>query len=495
MLIIKEFRRFLVYGFGNVVQSAINFLFLPLFLNQFSPADYGVINVLLVGVTLVSTFISCGLINSIQSQYFNEAEGRDRGALSGNVFFWYCISSVVCAAPVLFYAGEISATFFSSDVYVREVQMVGLLIPLLLIVDIPFNILRMEKRANAYVLLSIVRLAVDFALKYLFIVVLRRGIVGYFESSVIAMIVVNAVLYMMTLRYMSFELKISQMAMLLKLGAPFIITSFTVWSLQSTDKLMINFMLGRFYVGIYSTAEMFSKIFNMFVFRPVNLLLPPVIFAYIAQKTREQTDEMFKNLLSLLVVAGCAFLIIISLASEDILRILIRYFGSQPEYIESVHSIFYLTLSNFFYYLTLPVLYVILMLKKTGIMAICSVYAAFINVVLNYFLIFKFGVRGAAFATALSNVFLTALLYWVVQRRHRINYDFKAVCVLIMGASVIFTVCRWLTFRNEFVSLVARSFLGLVCYSVFAWYIKGAVPEQYKNLLRERFKIQKRPCA
>ncbi len=491
MLIIKEFKRFLIYGFGNIVQSAINFLFLPLFLNQFSPAEYGIINILLVVIALVSTFISCGLINAIQSEYFNESEGEGRGNLSGNVFLWYCISSLVIVAPVLFYAKRLSMLFFLTDIYKQEIQLVGILVPLLLIFDIPFNILRMEKRVGEYVSFSIVRLILDFALKYFFIVALQRGILGYFESSVIALILINGLLYGVTLRYISFKLNFPKMVMLLKLGAPFIITSFTVWSMQSVDKLMINFLLNKFYVGIYSTAEIFSKIFNMFVFRPVNLLLPPVIFSYIAKHSVEETDLMFKNLLNILVVVGCAFLIIISLGSEDVLRILIRYFGSRPEYVESIQSIFYLTLANFFYCLTLPVLYVILMMKKTGLMAIGSFCAAFFNLVLNYFFILAYGVRGAAIATVLANLLLVGLLYWMVQRWHKIDYDFKMSFILIGVATALVFLGRWVSLENEIVSLFARPSAGLLCYGVFIWSLNGAIPAQYKAMIRERLVFRK----
>ena len=49
-------RQFLTYGAGSIAQSALGFILLPIYLRFFEPAEYGVISLLLVGISLITLF-------------------------------------------------------------------------------------------------------------------------------------------------------------------------------------------------------------------------------------------------------------------------------------------------------------------------------------------------------------------------------------------------------------------------------------------------------
>ncbi len=480
MKIKTELKNLLVYGMGNISQHALNFLLLPLYLKLFSPAQYGVINILWLVCTFISIFASAGLMSALHRQYFLETE-IDKRILPGVMIVWYMAASVIIGSIIVAFSGNICLALFSNTTYVREIKLLSLIIPLTLIVDIPYNIFRLEKQSVRFAVFSIVKLLLDVILKFLFIVVLGRSVLGFFESTVISLCIVNFIIFFLTKDNIKLNVDVNQLKKLLTLGFPFVFTGFSIWSLGAIDRFLINFFIDESAVGVYSTGAKFSQIFNIVLYRPISLLLPPTIFAYIAKHTDAENKAFFVKLLNILIVAGGAFTIVVSIASADIIKILVTYFGTRSEYLESIPIIPYLTLGNFFYYLGMPAGYVILMIKKTKIPAIVSLFAAIGNVILNCIFISILDELGAAVATFISFFLYTSGVYYFTHRVYQVGYNVKSILLEFVFIILIVFLFQFVNIPNPVVSLVTRVVSSCILFIAITWFFSGIFDKATKE--------------
>jgi len=173
---------FLTYGFGSVTEAALNFILLPLYLRYFEPSEYGIISLLLVVSTLISSLANIG-ISTVMYRFYYEIDEGGRKKLVSTAWFWYLLSAVFIGIALYIFSGSISHLLFQSIDYSYTIQVVSGVIFFSMLRVVPFNILRMEKRAGLYVGLSLLSLGINFGLKLCFIVFLKRGIEGYFDQA------------------------------------------------------------------------------------------------------------------------------------------------------------------------------------------------------------------------------------------------------------------------------------------------------------------------
>ena len=140
------------------------------------------------------------------------------------------------------------------NAYVDIIPLIGVYFLFNFILEIPFNLLRLEEKSYLYVVFSLVRFIIDFIGKIILILYYDRGIYGYFESSAISVILTFILICFVTFNYVSFKINKTYLIELLSLGLPFIPTGFAAWSITAVDRLGLNYFHGEYYVGIFSVG-------------------------------------------------------------------------------------------------------------------------------------------------------------------------------------------------------------------------------------------------
>lgn len=103
---------------------------------------------------------------------------------------------------------------------------------------------------------------------------------------------------------------------------------------------------------------------------------------------------------------------------------------------------------------------------KTIWLILSSVSGMVVNLVLNYFLIRKFGIWGAAWATLISYTFLSGLVYIISQKFVRLDWGWRRVIALFFISGIFFAGVIFL--QTEFSDM--RQIIGLsgmVTFTVF----------------------------
>jgi len=463
---------FLTYGFGSIAQTAISFILLPLYLRFFEPSEYGIISLLLVVSSLLSMFANIGITSGMYRIYYEIDEGG-RKKLAGTAWFWYLLSAGFIGIALYIFSGSISQLLFQSIDYSYTIQVVCGFFIFSMLRIVPFNILRMEKKSGLYVGLSLLMLGIDFGLKLYFIVFLRRGIAGYFESSLITNFLVLCLIVPFIKKYVSFSINISYLKQLLRLGFPYIFSTISIWTLEVSDRFLLNHFIGEAAVGIYSLAYRFANLFVVFLLNPSALFWQPYFFSYNAEKTREEVKRLLNRSLIYFFVISCFLYLVISLGSGDVLRIFASLFGAKEEYLQSVSLIPLLTLGPFFYILSRQATNALLVAKKPEFTAIAACIAAALNVGLNFIFIPLWGTIGAAITTVLAYLLFDTICYWWAQRVWPVNHNWKGISISLFFMAAAFMVSSQITIKQPWISFFVKVASGVSIFGLGTWFISN----------------------
>ena len=166
--------------------------------------------------------------------------------------------------------------------------------------------------------------------------------------------------------------------------------------LNQMDRIMLRYMIGESSVGVYTLAYNFVQIIAI-IWSALNAAYIPFYFDDLKAKNHERLRKNVNGLMKTMTICCAGFIFVcpevVKLMSEA------EYWIAIPLMPILAVGIFFTVLYNFasnyeYYY------------KKNIYMAIGTILASAINIGLNYLLIPKFDIYGAAIATAISYVIL-----------------------------------------------------------------------------------------
>ena len=195
--------------------------------------------------------------------------------------------------------------------------------------------------------------------------------------------------------FLKLKVSLSIAKKLLKDSWPYIISGLAITIYMKIDQVMISQMLDMKSVGIYSIAVKIVEVF-FFISVAISSSFYPSIIKAKSQST-EKYNLKLQQLFDLMSIISLVIIISTTIFSEFVI---LKLFGQQ--YAESSSVIKIHVWSVVFVYLgvvsgkwLLTENYNILSMQRT-------ILGAFINVLLNFYLIPVFGINGAAFSTVIS---------------------------------------------------------------------------------------------
>ena len=478
-------KQFFVYGFGNMCQTALSFLLLPVYLRLFAPEEYGVISVLFVVVHFSSMVASAGMISALHRLYFT-VDAEERRRLAGSCALWHLCLGVVVGAILAGFAEPVARALFGTAARTAETRLLGAYFLFNFALEVPFNLLRLEERSAAYVSFSLIRFGVDFVLKIIFVIVAGRGVVGYLESGLIAAALTLIASSITVRRLIARQINMVHVRQMLRLGIPFIFSGFAIWSLSATDRMFLNYLVGQSATGLYAVGQKFSQIFYVVLAAPFSLLLPAVVFRFAEEHDRNETGRMLARLMNVLVMLGGLVYLSIILGMRDLLYLFSQYLGVREEYVEAIPLIPVLTTVPFCYFLSTCAGYGLLLAKRPELTSLAAVIVAALNVALNMILIPPLGVFGAATATSISCIAYVMLNYYWAQRHYRVPYEWRGVFFSLAATLIIATGLWLLPIHNHVMGILVRAPGGVVLFAVVLWFSPRTLTGDLKTTVTER---------
>ena len=215
----------------------------------------------------------------------------------------------------------------------------------------------------------------------------------------------------------------------LSLTLPLVVHGIGHLIFSQSDRIMLQKMHGEDLLGIYSVTFNLCAVLSI-IYSATNVAWVPF---YMDFKKQGKEDEILlhsKRYLKFFTLISVGFVLL----SYDVYKIM-----APIEYYEGMKIIPLFVLSNFFSFIYLFPVNFEFYKRKTKLIPLATLFASLINIVINFMLIPKYGLVGAAIGTAISHVILF-LFHELVARLIIKDFEFPWH-IYILSIIIIFFTC------------------------------------------------------
>jgi O-antigen/teichoic acid export membrane protein len=435
-----------IYGVGDVAVQIVSFLLVPLYVRFLTPADYGVLG-LLGGVEAgAKLFFRWGLDGAFMRFWYDSDDPRDRQRLASTIFFF-----LLAVNAALLFAALVASPFVS-----RMIGTTGYTLALDLVLlntfgigftFIPFHVLRIQQRTREFSALTFARSVATLVLRILLVVFAGIGVWGI----VIADVVVTLGVMLWLLRHFTPLLRatISRDVLrdTLKFGLPRLPHAFAQQVMAVGDRFILTRFGTLTDIGVYSMSVSFGLIPKLFLSAFENAWAP---FYYAT--SREVDGERTFSGVTTYVFAVLALLTAgLSAIGSDLLALAVG-----PDYAGGGPIITWTAIGVLFQGVYLLTSIGLNITKRTQYYPVSTIAGAAFNVTLNFILIPRFGIVGAAWANAAAYGLQTGLAFVLSQHFYPIRYEWGRAARVSASAVIAYWLAAVLPSMHPLIGLLAR---------------------------------------
>lgn len=306
-----------------------------------------------------------------------------------------------------------------------------------------------------------------------------------FYGLLLALILIGAVRIIYLFRASGYRFKIrmnfplSEVARLLKIGFPLLLSSFIFMTLRSVDRFMIIGFLDRVNLGYYSIATMMHS----YIFQMPNLIYAVLFPGFYEAFGRASNIQTIRNYYEYPALTfAYLFPIFVGLAIL-ILPLILNYL--LPKYLPGKMPAIILMLGTFFISITNMSGYLLIALNKQKFIVFIGIIAILVSIILNYVLlkIFALGLSGVALATAITYFIYSFFLIVAAFRNYTrdikehicflfsLYAPFIWVLLVLGGIYLLFAGLCFANFREKLLYLFLQIFIFLLACLPLLFYL------------------------
>jgi O-antigen/teichoic acid export membrane protein len=441
------------YTAASILSKVIAVALLPLYTRYLSPKDYGAAEILFAAVVTASIVVRFGLIEAILRFYYKDDEDPAKvvaGSFAG--LFWL---STLGALLLLPFAGPLS------EALLPEAQKLGASAPdlvriaigglwVLTMWEFMLTLYRLEERARAYFLTTILNVLASIALTVVLVVGFEEGARGLLVGSYAAGAAFVLALIVLQWRRLSLRFDRGLMRRLFRFGAPTMPAEASLYLLNFVDRLIIVRSLGLAEAGLYSLAVKFAQAVNVLV-RGFQLAWPPLAYSI---RDDDEARRAYATIVTLFA-AGCAWVVAgMWLFSRWIVRAL-----AAPKFFDAYEAIGLISTAVTLYALYLVLVVILGRTGRTEFNFPAAIGALVANVVLNLILVPSLGIVGAGLALVASYLVVLGLMYVFTQRLFPVPYEWGRLLRVTLTVAVLVGIAELVVPTSGALGLLLRAAL------------------------------------
>jgi O-antigen/teichoic acid export membrane protein len=411
-----------IFTFFNLLNAGIPFLLLPLLTTYLSPSDYGIIDIFGSLVMVFTPIVGLSILSSLNRYYF-EKETIDFNVFVHTVFLSllrYGLTFIVVVSALGVFFGDTLSE--EANVPPIVVILAVLYVFFSQISEILLLIWRISYRTVWYGIFRVSKTALDIGLTLYLIIILDYN----WEGRIVPQLVVAALFGLIAisiLRRQGFilnRLKYNKdyNRKALDFGVPLIFHSLSGYVIAVSDRFFILYFLGLESTGIYGVAYQIGMVVGLFQNSFNQAWLP-----YFFGSLKKNSPEAKLRIVKITYFYFVALLLIV--VFFYFITPYIYYYLIGESFQKGIEVVIWVLLGYAFNGMYKMVVNYLFYSKETKAIAWCTGFSAFLNLVLNYFLINLNGIKGAAQATALSFLFLFLVVLILSSKRHKIPWNLK----------------------------------------------------------------------
>jgi O-antigen/teichoic acid export membrane protein len=430
-----------IYGLGDVAVSIVSFFLLPVFVDYLDARDYGVLGILGSIEVIGKIVFRFGLDGSFM-RFFYDCEGDDeRRRLASTIFFFLLALNGVVLAPLLIFAPGIAAALFGTTVYSTALRLLLVNTFAIGFTFLPFHVLRIERQSTIFSALTLARSVMTIALRIVFVILLRMHVTGIYLADVLvtAGVMVALARWFAPLIRPAFSWKTLRET--LAFGLPRVPHAGAQQVMAVGDRFILNMFAKVDEVGVYQIAVSFGLTEKLFLSAFESAWAP---FYYATVR-----DADARRVFRVVTTYGFAVLVLLTAGLSATGRDLVEAMThgrimapSDPRWVDVGTVITWTAIGVLLQGVYLLTSIGLNLTKRTQYYPIATSVAAATNVGLNFVLIPRFGMVGAAWANGACYAVQAILGYAFSQRFYEISYEWGRLARAAAAGVIACVVAR-----------------------------------------------------
>jgi O-antigen/teichoic acid export membrane protein len=421
------------YGLGNIFIRSVSFILLPFYSNLISTTEYGNYALLMSVYSIISVLYQFGLYGSLNKFYIEESSQEKKKIIFSTLLNFIVLTGIIITIVLCFFSAGITKIILGFTGYSSLMMLIFITLFIETICFYIILLLKTKELSKLAVIYSGTGAVLNLIFNIVFVFIYRLSIAGI----ILAQLLSSAVLFLFMIRAIRDDY-IPQIdpliiRLLLKFAYPLLLAGFLSAAVDVADRFILNYFLGTSEVGIYSFAYRIAMVMNVFVISFRAAWNPHSLNLFYS----DDYKSSFGTTLSKLVAISCIILLAVSLFSKYLFEINVDglyLFNSMYKpgiiilplvltgYIFSGISSFYSVYPN--------------ISNKSHHFLVSDLIAFVSNIIVNIIFIPKYGIIGAAFATAIGFLFGAAYLFFISRDQIKIDYQTKKLSIIILSALI-----------------------------------------------------------
>ena len=471
---VKFIKRMGVVGIANILISLSGLIFIPIITKSFSTADYGVWAQVNTFVSLVPNFVNLGLPYTMVR--FLAAE-KDKTVIKQSFYSMMLLvlaSTLVMSVIFLVFSNQIATALFDGSLQIMYIVIIMSFFACLDLMLLSYfrTFQQIALYSTFLVLQTYIGVVFSIVLTWMHqpidIVVLGRFFGFLFVFIAMAILIV---------RELGVTTKLKSLKEELKFAIPTVPNNISSWVVDSSDKFVIGIFLGTAAVGCYSPGYALGNIILMFL-TPFAVLLPAVLPEYYEKGDMDTVNTFLTYSMKYYLLLTIPASVGLSLLSKPLLYILTTTIIADNGFMITP----LVALGALFMGIYGIVNNIIILEKRTTILAHIWIAVAILNIVLNIFSVPYIGIYGAGIATLVCYFFAFAVTVIYSKKYARLPFDYRSIAKIII-ASIVMGIFVSIANPVGIINILIVIAIAVVIYFAILIILKG-IDKKEINLIK-----------
>ncbi|MBU4348998.1 oligosaccharide flippase family protein [bacterium] len=454
-------KAFSFYTLSNAISAITSIAILSFYTKFLPPEDFGKMSLMWVFVIIASVVIDGRLNTAFSIRYYKVSKEENikniYTVFAYNLIVYSLVYFVFLLYPSLF------QKILGIQIITTDLNVVFFLILFMIFGNFYTNFLMVSQKPKSYFFMKLTFNIILIISSLIFLIVLRDGYISYLKAYLSSYFIVAVI----GLKYFFINFKphkknvisISNLKDLLRLGLPLVPDALMLMLLTWADRYILNLYVGLTIIGVYTVGYKFSGIINSFIVTPFGQAISPMLFKQFAnsldeyKKTVARIFKYYWLIMFTLVIGYFVFL-------KEIYQLIINV-----KYIEGYNIIAIVLFGIIFYGGSGLFGATVIMKEKTGKIFLFTFISVFVNIGLNFILIPKHGMYGAAVATLFSYILQFIMLFIYAQKLVFINYDYKFIFKSSIICLCFFALILFLSYLE--INIILKLSLKVISFLSF----------------------------
>ena len=448
----KFSKEFVIYILGEFFSKSLLFILLPIYTSYLSLEDFSIVSLITVIWPLLIILFGVGFSTFIIRGMY---EYKDQKTFLSTVFAFAMTVALVVGFLIHYFGDFLFPLFFKDLNYKPYLQYAVFFAFFRLFYNHVLSVYRAKRQPLTVVILSSCIFVANLIAVLYSIYILHSDLLGILNAQLYAFIFLGILFFIKLWPELHFKIDLKIIWPSLLFVLPLVPHALSGWVLPNASRVFIQRYMSPVDLSVYHVAGQLAMILAILNFGLNQAWIP---FVY-ANYKRSDFLELFSNNARKVVIFSTLVAAAIIIFSKELVCIM-----GKVEYLQACSILPIITIGFIFQIFYLVYVSVIIYNKKTKLMPFISVTAGIVCLGLNYLLVPRIGMYGAAAGTLLSFLLMSLLAKYFSNKFVEIRILDKKIYYFFFMAVLIVYFSFYLNINSFIISILIKLVLMVLLF-------------------------------